>query len=297
VDAGTLGRAAVLSPTDLLGHPSVVSIGNFDGVHRGHQHLVGGAVRRARALGVASVVLTFDPHPLTVVRPDAAPARLTSVSRRVELLRALGVDRVLVLPFTSEVARWQPEEFLQRVLVDTLAAVEVHVGTDFRFGHRAAGDVPLLSRAGTARGFEVHATPLVGAETRWSSTAVRALLSDGEVAAAAEVLGRPHRLTGAVAHDPRGRPGDLLLRPETAVPASGAYTGRLLLPHGQAPGVTVCLQTPRAVEGDRHRLTVRTAAGAAVVPGGRSVTVELHRAAGQGVRPARSPGDCNAVQR
>ncbi|HEX5740612.1 MAG TPA: bifunctional riboflavin kinase/FAD synthetase, partial [Pilimelia sp.] len=141
---------------------SVVSIGVFDGVHRGHQATIGHAVARARAQGLRSVVVTFDPHPAEVVRPGAHPAVLTGVERKAELVAALGVDALWVLPFTPEFARVPAEAFAHDVLVERLHAALVVVGENFRFGHRAAGDVPLLERLGRAWGFGVEGAPLVG---------------------------------------------------------------------------------------------------------------------------------------
>ncbi len=124
---------------------SVVTIGVFDGVHRGHQAIIGHAVKRARELGVQSVVVTFDPHPAEVVRPGSHPAVLTEPARKAELIEALGVDVLCVVPFTLEFSRLPAEAFVHDVLVEHLHAALVVVGENFRFGHKAAGDVALLS--------------------------------------------------------------------------------------------------------------------------------------------------------
>lgn len=218
----TLGRTAV-------------TIGNFDGVHRGHQLVLDRLRSTADRLGddVATVVVTFDPHPLSVLAPDRAPVRLSTIERRAELLAAGGVDHVLVLPFDRETASWSPEEFVRRVLVDALHAAAVVVGAGFRFGHRAAGTADTLWTLGQESGFVVDAVALGGGDPPWSSTAVRAALADGDVATAAEVLGRPHAVDGVVVEgDHRGRelgyptanvPTSGLL----AVPPDGVYAGTL----------------------------------------------------------------------
>jgi riboflavin kinase / FMN adenylyltransferase len=215
---------------------SVVTIGVFDGVHRGHQAVVGRAARRAATAGVACVVVTFDPHPADVVgRTDPVPV-LTSLAFRVQLLRAAGADDVLVVPFTVEMSQLTPEEFVRDVLVERLRPVAVVVGANFRFGHRAAGDVGTLSEQGARYGFAVEAVELTGDPVGgppWSSTTVRGLLTVGDVASAAEVLGRLHQVEGPVVHgDHRGRAlgyptANLGLDPRLALPADGVYAGWL----------------------------------------------------------------------
>src|SRR5919202_1827005 len=139
----------------------VVTIGVFDGVHRGHQAIIGSAVARARDLGVPSVVLTFDPHPMEVVRPGSHPSVLTSPRYKAELVERLGADVLCVLPFTLEFSRLTPAEFAHLVLVEHLHAVAVVVGENFRFGHRAAGDVAGLAEIGERFGFGATGVPLV----------------------------------------------------------------------------------------------------------------------------------------
>ena len=200
--------------------PSVVTIGVFDGVHRGHQVVVGRAAARARAAGVPCVAITFDPNPADVVGRGEPQPRLGSVEERVRLLQAAGADAVWVLPFTTELSQLTPEEFVADMLVGRLAPVAVVVGADFRFGHRAAGTVETLRTLGATHGFEVDDVPLVGrddpgASAAWSSTAVRGLLAEGRVDAAAAALGRPYRIEGEVVHgDHRGR--ELASRPPTS---------------------------------------------------------------------------------
>lgn len=214
----------------------MVSIGQFDGVHRGHQKTIGRAVEKAHAAGLPAVVLTFDPHPSEVVRPGSHPPMLTSSRYKAELLEDLGVDVMCVLPFTAEFSRLGPDEFVHAVLVEHLHAAAVVVGENFRYGHRAAGDVAALTEAGRRFGFTVEGAPLQGTdETTWSSTYVRSCVDAGDVRAAAAALGREHRLEGVVVRgDQRGREigyptANVEPLPWSAVPADGVYAGRLVL--------------------------------------------------------------------
>ncbi|MBQ1016299.1 bifunctional riboflavin kinase/FAD synthetase [Micromonospora ureilytica] len=214
---------------------SVVTIGVFDGVHKGHQATIGHTVARARELGVQSVVVTFDPHPAEVVRPGSHPAVLTEPARKAELIEALGVDVLCVVPFTPEFSRVPAEQFVHDVLVEHLHAALVVVGNNFRFGHRAAGDVALLERLGQTFGFGVEGNPLVAESgTVFSSTYIRSCVDAGDVGAAAAALGRPHRVEGVVVRgDQRGRElgfptANLLCHRYAAVPADGVYAARLI---------------------------------------------------------------------
>jgi riboflavin kinase/FMN adenylyltransferase len=207
-----------------------MTIGVFDGVHCGHQHVIGHTVKRAHELGVQSVVVTFDPHPSEVVRPGSHPALLTEPARKAELIEALGVDVLCVMPFTLEFSRLTPEQFVHDTLVEHLHAALVVVGENFRFGHKAAGDVELLGRLGRTFGFSVEGAPLVADDaTVFSSTYIRACVDAGDVAAAARALGRPHRLDGVVVRgDQRGRElgfptANLMTSSYAAVPADGIY--------------------------------------------------------------------------
>jgi riboflavin kinase/FMN adenylyltransferase len=213
----------------------VVTIGVFDGVHRGHQEIIGHAVKRARDLGVQSVVLTFDPHPSEVVRPGSHPAILTTQARKAELIEALGAEVLCVIPFTPEFSRVSAEQFVHDVLVEHLHAALVVVGENFRFGHKAAGDEALLTRLGRTFGFGVEEAPLVSDDgTVFSSTYIRACVDAGDVAAAAAALGRPHRIEGVVIRgDRRGRElgfptANLLTGEHTAIPADGVYAAWLV---------------------------------------------------------------------
>ncbi|MFI1989282.1 bifunctional riboflavin kinase/FAD synthetase [Actinoplanes sp. NPDC020271] len=213
---------------------SVVTIGVFDGVHRGHQAIIGHAVKRARDMGLQSVVMTFDPHPSEVVRPGSHPAVLTESVRKAELIEQLGVDALCVVPFTPEFSRLGPEEFVHDVLVEALHAADVVVGDNFRFGHKATGDVTLLETLGRTFGFTVEEAPLVSADgVVFSSTYIRSCVDAGDVRAAAAALGRPHRLAGVVVRgDQRGRElgfptANLMTHRYAAVPADGVYAAWL----------------------------------------------------------------------
>ncbi len=213
----------------------VVTIGVFDGVHRGHAAIIDAAVKIAAARGLPSVLLTFDPHPAEVVRPGSHPPQLTTLVRRAELVEALGVDAFCALPFTLEFSRLEPAEFVHRTLVAQLHAAEVVVGQNFRFGHRAAGDVAVLNELGQTFGFETSGTPLLtGNAMPISATAIRSSVQAGDVSAAAAALGRPHRVDGLVERgDQRGRElgfptANLRAARYAAVPADGIYAGRVV---------------------------------------------------------------------
>jgi riboflavin kinase/FMN adenylyltransferase len=214
--------------------PSVVTIGNFDGVHRGHQEVLAHAKARAAELGGLPVVaLTFDPHPMAVLRPDRAPAMLSEPEERAGLLGGHGADAVLILPFDKDVASWSPEDFIERVLVGTLHAKAVVVGENFRFGHKAAGHVDTLVAAGATYGFQVEGLSLAGDMQPWSSTYIRGRIAEGDVEAAAEALARPLRVTGVVVEgDKRGRElgfptANIPADPQAAIPLDGVYAGWL----------------------------------------------------------------------
>jgi riboflavin kinase/FMN adenylyltransferase len=214
--------------------PTVVTIGNFDGVHRGHQEVLAHARARASELGGLPVVaLTFDPHPMVVLRPDRAPEMLSRPEERAELLTEHGADAVLILPFTKEVSGWSPEEFIDRVLVRRLHAKAIVVGENFRFGHKAAGHVDTLVAAGAKAGFQVEGLSLAGDRQPWSSTYIRERIAEGDVEAAAEALGRPLRVTGVVVEgDKRGRElgyptANIPADATAAIPLDGVYAGWL----------------------------------------------------------------------
>ena len=217
-------------------HGGVVTIGFFDGVHLGHRKIIGRAVARARALDVPSLVLTFDPHPGEVLRPGSHPALLTTLRHKTELLDALGVDALCVQPFSLGFSEIPADEFVTKILVETLRAKVVVIGQNFSYGHRAQGRVETLVRAGAQHGFEVDGVSLLHEDTPGgtpviSSTRLRAQVAEGDVAEAALGLGRPHRVEGVVVHgDARGRSigfptANLQVTPWAAIPDDGVYAG------------------------------------------------------------------------
>jgi riboflavin kinase / FMN adenylyltransferase len=220
--------------------PCVVTIGVFDGVHRGHAALITRAVEAADGRGVPCVVMTFDPHPLVVVAPDHAPAMLATVAHRLDLFAELGVAATLTLPFTHEFADLTPEDFVRTVLVERLRAELVVVGANFTFGRGGAGTVADMARLGTADGLDVDAVALVGADAARrgagdavSASRIRTLLAAGEVEQVAALLGRPFRADGVIVKgEQRGRAlgyptANLDMAANAAVPADGVYAGRV----------------------------------------------------------------------
>lgn len=241
--------------------PTVVTIGNFDGVHLGHQHVLQQARATADEVAVDKVVVvTFDPHPIAVLRPEHAPPTLTNIATRLRLLEEAGVDAVLVVPFDRDIAAWTPEEFIDRVLVGSLHARAVVVGANFRFGNRAAGDVALLRAVGESRGFAVQGVALDGGPQVWSSTYIRNCLAAGDVAGASEALGRPFTVRGVVVRgDQRGRelgfPTANVPTPvDGAAPADGVYAGRLTrLDTGETYPAAISVGTNPTFDGERER--------------------------------------------
>jgi riboflavin kinase / FMN adenylyltransferase len=228
-------RGLEATPGDL--GRTVVTVGMYDGVHRGHQVLIGAAVSRARAMRRPCLLLTFDPHPAEVVRPGSHPAILTSLDRKAELVAELGVDAMCVLPFTPEFMRLSPETFTHTVLVEQLHAAQVVVGENFTYGHKAAGNVQTLTVEGRRFGFAVEGIPLAAVDddaVTISSTYIRACVAAGDMASAGRALGRPHRVDGVVVRgDRRGRdmgyPTANVESPAfTAIPADGVYAGHLV---------------------------------------------------------------------
>ena len=218
---------------------AVVTIGAYDGVHRGHQAVLELVSQLARARNLDAVMATFDRHPASVVRPDQAPKLLTTMDQKVEVLDALNLlDLCLVLRFDEARAKETAEEFVVEVLVERLRARVVVVGADFHFGHRRAGSVAMLESMGNDLGFEVIGLGLVapdgGGGVPYSSTRVRTALAGGEVAQANEILGRAYALRGTVVTgDQRGRElgfptANVAMGSEMCVPADGVYAGRLV---------------------------------------------------------------------
>jgi len=245
-------------PADL--GPTAVVIGNFDGVHLGHRHVLARAREVADARGLTLVAVTFDPHPMAVLRPEHAPTALTSVETRAELLGECGAEAVLALPFDRGVAGWTPEEFVERVLVTALHAAAVVVGANFRFGNRAAGDVATLRETGALHGFDAEGIALDGGPQVWSSTYVRTCLATGDVAGAAEALGRPYAVRGTVVRgDQRGRElgyptANVPTSTLTAAPADGVYAGWLRrLDTGESYPAAISVGTNPTFDGQRER--------------------------------------------
>jgi riboflavin kinase/FMN adenylyltransferase len=226
----------------------VVSLGNYDGMHRGHQFLITQLVAKAQAQGLKSAAITFEPHPAQVHRPEAGLVRLQPLEARLAAMAELGLDAVLVEPYNLEFAALTPFEFVQRYLVQALGAVEVVVGHDVRFGAGNSGDLAELRGIGQQLNFTVTALDDQGdadesTPTRWSSTQVRESLAQGDAAHAGRILGRPHRMTGTVVHgDGRGHTlgfptANLGGEMTGLIPADGVYAGwleRLDRPEGQA---------------------------------------------------------------
>ena len=254
----------------------VLTIGVFDGVHRGHAELIAHAVKSARARGIPSVLMTFDPHPMEVVFPGSHPAQLTTLTRRAELAEELGVDVFLVMPFTADFMKLTPERYVHELLVERLHVVEVVVGENFTFGKKAAGNVGFLREAGAKFGFAVEAMSLVAehhqSETvTFSSTYIRSCVDAGDVVAAAEALGRPHRVEGVVVRgDGRGKvlgfPTANVAPPMySAIPADGVYAAWFtVLGHGPMVGTVL--------PGERYQAAVSV--GTNPTFSGRTRTVE-----------------------
>lgn len=239
----------------------VVTIGVFDGIHRGHQSIIGEAVRLAAERRVPSVLITFVPHPSEVVRPGSHPAVLTTIVRRAELVEQLGVDVFCPLPFTLEFSRMAPDEFIHEALVDRLHASAVVVGENFRFGHRQAGDVAMLTELGEQMGFTVDAVPLLsGDDAPMSSTWIRGRLADGDVAAAARGLGRLHRVEGPVVRgNGRGKglgypTANVEVPEDAAVPADGVYAGWLVRADGARLPAAISIGTNPTFDGTERRV-------------------------------------------
>ncbi|MFI5498903.1 bifunctional riboflavin kinase/FAD synthetase [Nocardia asteroides] len=250
----------------------VLTIGVFDGVHRGHAQLISRAVAAAAERGVPSVLMTFDPHPMEVVRPGSHPAQLTTLTRRAELAEELGIDVFCVMPFTQDFMKLTPAGYVHDLLVERLHVTEVVVGDNFTFGKKAAGTVDTMRELGARFGFEVDGVTLLGEHAvTFSSTYIRSCVDAGDMAAAAEALGRPHRVEGVVVHgDGRGRglgfPTANVAPPmHAAIPADGVYAGWFTV---LGPGPTIGTTEP----GERAMAAISV--GTNPTFSGRSRTVE-----------------------
>jgi riboflavin kinase/FMN adenylyltransferase len=257
----TIWRSLEEVPGDL--GRTVVTVGNFDGVHLGHQHVIRRAGEVAGELGLDRVVaVTFDPHPIAVLRPEHAPPTLTTISRRLELLGDAGVTDVLVVPFSREIAAWPPERFVEEILVGGLHARAVVVGANFRFGNRASGDVALLERMGADLGFATEGIALDGGPQVWSSTYVRNCLAAGDVEGAGEALGHHYTVRGKVARgDARGvalgyPTANVPTAGLNAAPGDGVYAGwlrRLDHPDATRMPAAISVGSNPTFEGERER--------------------------------------------
>lgn len=248
---------------------TVAAMGVFDGVHRGHQALITDTVALAADQQALSAVITFDRDPDQVVTPAHAAPQLLALEDKLSLLAGLGADVVLVMSFTPELARTPPLTFLDEVLLGSMEPAGVVVGYDFRFGHRAEGDVDVLVRYGASHGFSVVAHTLVNDEgSPITSTRIRALVATGDVAGAARLLGRPHRVIGDVGHGRGAGAGlnaptaNLLVSPAMAVPAPGVYAGRTVIDGMTHPAaVTVGVPPTFPESGDVFEVHVLDFAG------------------------------------
>ncbi len=242
------------APLSAARRPSVVTIGNFDGVHVGHRQLIAEAMREAAAAGWRSVALTFDRHPASVVRPETAPPLITDNEQKLELLRATGVDEVVVVSFDKARAAEPAERFARDVLTGELDARRIVVGSNFRFGHRQLGDVELLTKLGGDLGFTVSASELVSDDedqTPVSSSRIRALIEAGDMAHAERLLGRPFELAVTVPPREQGEAleeGFAEAEPGLCMPGTGLYAVRVAQ-REEALG-----EIPVSVERDRRRL-------------------------------------------
>jgi riboflavin kinase / FMN adenylyltransferase len=253
-------------PTPVAG--SAVTIGTYDGVHRGHRTVVAEVQRRAAERGLASAIVTFDRHPAEVVRPDAVPPQLTDLDQEVELLAATGIDHVVVLTFDEARSKEPAEDFVHEILVGCLNAKLVIVGDDFHFGHERRGNVALLASMGADLGFQVEGLDLVGVDgvpaegpDRVSSTAIRRALAVGELAVANEMLGRPHEVRGVVEHgDRRGREwgfptANVAVSSKVQLPADGIYAVWYVRPDGSVhPGAASLGRRPTIYDHQPYRL-------------------------------------------
>ncbi len=228
-----------------LPYGAIATIGNYDGIHRGQLAVLERVMERARQEGVQSVVITFEPHPVSILRPDEAPVLLTPGNQREKLLDAAGVDVMLVVRFSQEFARTEPDDFGRSFLHRELALQELYVGSSFAFGKGRRGDLSLLQRLGTELGFRVFGVEEVVCHGEViSSTRIRRSIDEGKVELAMELLGRPYSLHGTIARGDRmgkrlGWPTINLLPDNEQLPSDGVYTGRVRFPN--LPGIFDCV--------------------------------------------------------
>ncbi len=221
------------------GRRSVVTIGFFDGVHRGHRAVLRTTVQAATERGMRSVAVTFDRHPREVLTPGSEPRLLTTTERKAELIAHSGIDELVVLEFTPEFSGWPAEAFVDRVLVDGLSAAHIAVGGNFTFGHRAAGNVAMLRALGPSRGFTVQEVPLLRIDGRVvSSSSIRSALGQGDLRWPTTALGRAYAVDGVVVtgagrgHGLGYPTANLRAFPRLLLPKVGIYAGRVRTPAG-----------------------------------------------------------------
>lgn len=236
-----------------------ISIGNFDGVHRGHQAMLSEVSRRAEAAGCPTVIVTFDPHPITVLRPDIQLPRLTSIATRTALLKCYGADEVVILPVGTGLLSMQPDEFFEQVIVDQLQASGIVEGVDFRYGKDRAGDCEVLSKMCAAANIRLNVFPPVKADGRLiSSTRIREAISTGNLSAAVRMLGHPYSVTGRVGHGAGrgtgiGIPTANLHGVPELLPPPGVYSGDCYVGDGHFP-VAVNIGGNPTFADDNHKV-------------------------------------------
>lgn len=243
--------------------PSVVTVGNFDGVHLAHQRLLESVVEAAHRLDATATAVTFEPHPAKVLTPDRAPKLLTTLAEKARLIERLGIELLVVLPFTRELSNLTPPEFVRQVLTGGLRAVSVHVGPNFRFGHRQTGDVQVLAELARQERFTLEILPVVQTRgERVSSSRIRQLLSEGRVGKAGRLLGRPYSVGGpVVAGSGVGKQQTvptLNLAPiEEQLPQNGVYVTRTRVGETPHPHESATNVGHKPTFGE-HRLTVES---------------------------------------
>jgi len=243
---------------------TALTIGNFDGVHLGHQRLIHRVLDFAREHDLTPALLTFDPHPTRVVAPDRAPLLLTTIEQRLKLMHAEGIEHIEVLPFTAGTAKLTPREFVQQIVVEKLSARAVVVGHNFRFGNKASGDVTMLRELGAEYGFETaEIDAVVWRGKPVSSTLIRTSIQSGDVSRACRMLGRPYTLEGAVVHghgvgSKKTVPTLNLDTPAEVLPAAGVYITRTRDLAGPRQWKSVTNVGYRPTFGDDNRLSIET---------------------------------------
>jgi len=241
--------------------PAVVTVGNFDGVHLAHQRLFQSVVESARRLNAVATAVTFDPHPTRILAPERTPKLLTTLEQKTRLIERQGIERLVVLPFTRELSELTPQEFVRQVLVEGLGVVSVHVGENFRFGHRHAGDVQLLAELACAMHFQLEVLSVLEARgERVSSSRIRQLLSEGRVGRAGRLLGRSYSVGGAIVHGSgvgktQTVPTLNLAPVDEQLPKDGVYVTRTRLGEAWHESVSNVGHKPTFGE---HRLTVES---------------------------------------